>query len=428
MKRKIIISFFIILIILGIVIKKSDHAAIPEPLSHIPWWGVQSVDTMKYSRDLSAEKMSDPSFDSVIDQQVRDIAEIGATHVGIATPYDEEFVPMLKRWVNAARKYNLRVWFRGNFSGWEEWFGYPKMSRDEHIIKTQNFILNHPDLFSDGDIFSGCPECENGGPGDPRRTGDTTGHRLFLIAEYQMEKQSFQKVGKQVSVGYNSMNFDVATLVMDKKTTAALGGVVTIDHYVNTPEQLVRDIQALSLQSGGKIFLGEFGVPIPDINGKLSDKEQAQWITDALEKLVDEPTVIGLNYWVGVGGSTQIWDSEGNSKPAVLVLRAFFNPRILEGTVADQYNRPIKNVEVLSSRKNVKTDLSGHFSVPIIESDIRLSASAKGYTNAELTIDENSQNVTIIIEKKYDNLFQMVLDRLQVLFFKLTKLASFSSL
>jgi len=428
MKRIAIITLFIAIVTLWVVIKNIDHAAIPEPLSHVPWWNVQSVDTMKYSRDLTAEKIKDPSFDAVIDQQIRDIAEIGATHVAIATPYDEEFVPMLKRWVNAARKYNLRVLFRGNFSGWEEWFGYPEISREQHLIKTQNFILSHPDLFVNGDIFSGCPECENGGPGDPRRTGDVEGHRQFLIAEYQMEKEAFQKIGKQISVGYNSMNFDVATLIMDKKTTAALGGIVTIDHYVKTPEQLASDVKILSMTSAGKIFLGEFGVPIPDIHGKLTDKEQAQWITNALEKLVDEPSVVGLNYWVGVGGSTEIWDGEGNPKLAVVVLRSFFNPRILEGTVADQYNRPIRYAEVLSSRKNVTTDLSGHFSLPIIESDIRLSASAKGYTNAELTIDENSQNVTIIIEKKYDNLFQTILDRLQLLFSKLARLASFSSM
>lgn len=428
MKRIIIISILIAIVTLWMVAKNINHAAIPEPLPHVPWWNVQSVDTMKYSRDLTAEKINDPSFDAVIDQHVRDIAEIGATHVAIATPYDEEFVPMLKRWVNAARKYNLRVWFRGNFSGWEEWFGYPEISREEHMVKTQNFILNHPDLFVDGDIFSGCPECENGGPGDPRRTGDIEGHRLFLIAEYRMEKEAFQKIGKEVSVGYNSMNFDVATLVMDKKTTASLGGIVTIDHYVSSPDNLIRDIQTLSQQSNGKIFLGEFGVPIPDINGKLSDQEQAQWITDALEKLVDEPSVVGLNYWVGAGGSTQIWNDDGSPKPAVLVLRSYFNPAILEGTVADQYNRPIRNVEVLSSRKNVKTDLAGHFSIPIIESDARLTASAKGYTNAELTIDENSQNVKIIIEKKYDNLFQLIIDRLQLLFSKLVRLASFSSL
>ena len=70
------------------------------------------------------------------------------------------------------RKHGLSVWFRGNFSGWEEWFGYPKIKAYEHINKTRNFIINNPELFADGDIFTSCPECENGGPGDPRDTNN----------------------------------------------------------------------------------------------------------------------------------------------------------------------------------------------------------------------------------------------------------------
>jgi len=71
------------------------------------WWQIQSVDTMKYSRDIAREKLDDPTFDSIIDRQVKDIAATGATHVAVGTPYDEEFVPFLTRWVNAARKYKL---------------------------------------------------------------------------------------------------------------------------------------------------------------------------------------------------------------------------------------------------------------------------------------------------------------------------------
>ena len=97
------------------------------------FWEVQSIDTMKYSRDLSREKLKDPSFDTVIDRQVKAIAETGATHVAISTPYDEEFLPILKRWASAARNYNLKIWFRGNWSGWEKWFDYKSISREEHI-------------------------------------------------------------------------------------------------------------------------------------------------------------------------------------------------------------------------------------------------------------------------------------------------------
>ena len=85
---------------------------------------------MKYSRDLAREKLDDPSFDKIIDKQMADISATGANYVAIGTPYDAEFIPMLKRWVASARKHNLHVWFRGNFSGWEEWFDYPKIDHD----------------------------------------------------------------------------------------------------------------------------------------------------------------------------------------------------------------------------------------------------------------------------------------------------------
>jgi hypothetical protein len=78
---------------------------------------IQAIDTMKYSRDKAREGLSD----EVIESQVRAIKESGATHVALGTPYDPEFVPFMKKWVTAARKYGLLVWFRGNASGWEKW-------------------------------------------------------------------------------------------------------------------------------------------------------------------------------------------------------------------------------------------------------------------------------------------------------------------
>lgn len=282
---------------------------------------------MKYSRDLSREKLQDQSFNTVIDTQVQNIAKTGATHVAIATPYDEEFVPILTRWVQAARKYKLHVWFRGNFSGWEKWFDYPEISRDEHIAKTQLFILSHADLFVDGDVFSACPECENGGPGDPRRTGDITGHRNFLIAEYAVTKSAFKQVNKKVTSNYNSMNGDVARAIMDKETTSKLDGIVVIDHYVATPEQLTNDIREIANQAQGKVVLGEFGAPIPDINGDMTEAEQAAWLESALRKLITNKNLIGVNYWVNVGGSTALWNDTGLPKKAVNTITKYFSHR-----------------------------------------------------------------------------------------------------
>ncbi len=286
---------------------------------------IRSIDTVKYSRDIAREKGQDLSFDAVIDQHVSDIASTGASHVALGVPYDEEFIPFLKRWVSLARKRDLKIWFRGNFSGWEEWFGYKKIDRANHIKLTEEFILKNADLFEDGDIFTPCPECENGGPGDPRHTRDILGYRNFLISENNTAKEAFSKIGKKVLSGYYSMNGDVARLIMDKQTTSALGGIVVVDHYVKTPKILIEDIKDYVKISGGKVILGEFGVPIPDINGDISEEEQAKWLEEAFIGFKQIPELIGVNYWVSYGGTTELWRANGQAKQAVDVIKKYYS-------------------------------------------------------------------------------------------------------
>lgn len=324
--KKILIIFIVgfTLTLSLLYLQRTASFDILSPLSR-HYWDVQSIDTMKYSRDSAREKLKDPSFDAVIDRQMADIAATGANYVAIGTPYDEEFYPFLKRWVKAARKYKLHVWFRGNFSGWEGWFDYPRMTREMHTVKTEEFILNNKDLFEDGDIFTSCPECENGIKieyGDPKSLGQ---HREFLITEYQAVKRMFFQIGQDVKANYYSMNGDIAKALMDKPTTAALDGIVVIDHYVGTPTQLAEDVQLLIDQSGGSIVLGEFGAPIPDIHGEMSEEEQANWIDEAFRLLAHMPEVKGVNYWVNTGGSTELWKLNGQPKLAVSVLKKYYS-------------------------------------------------------------------------------------------------------
>lgn len=333
MKKIVFILLFILSIVLIVFYPKPEENK--EEATH--FWQVQSIDTMKYSRDVAREKLGDSFFDSVIERQVKDIAEAKATHVAIGTPYDEEFIPFLKRWVDAARKNNLKVWFRGNWSGWEKWFGYKSIDRRAHIEKTVKFILDNNDLFEDGDIFAACNECENGGAGDPRHNGDATGHREFLIEEYKETKNAFEKIGKNVASNYNSMNGDVANLIMDKETTRAMDGIVVVDHYVAGPDQLIIDLKALSKKSGGKIVLGEFGVPIPDIHGKMSEKEQSEWLGIVLGKMFDMEQIIGLNYWTNVGSSTELWDTKGNSREAVDVIKKYYKENLSRSPLETGY-------------------------------------------------------------------------------------------
>jgi len=360
---------------------------------------------MKYSRDPSAQYLSNmPELNKVSDQMAKDIAATGATHMVVDTPYDDQFLPILKVWVAAARKYNLHVWYRGNWSGWENWFGYASITRDQHIQKTKDFIIKNPDLFQEGDIFTACPECENGGPGDPRLNGDAAGHRAFLIAEYKMMTETFRGIGKNVQVNYNSMNGDVARLIMDKETTAALGGVVVIDHYVKTPAELNYDISQIAQNSGGQVILGEFGAPIPDIHGNMTDDQQADWIKQSLNLLASNPDLAGLNYWTNMGGSTAIWTDKGVAKPAVAVITSYFKPQTIDGTIKNTLGSNIDQAIVQSTEKRVVTE-NGNYEIAFVNGDEQVTISADGYITQKMPISQLKSQSNVILEVENPNLW-----------------------
>jgi len=363
------------------------------------FWSVQSVDTVKYSRDLARQMLYDASFLQIIDQQVREIAGIGATHVAIGTPYDKEFIPVLRMWVNAARQHGLSVWFRGNWSGWEGWFEYPAISREEHIQKTKKFILDNKSLFQDGDIFTACPECENGGPGDPRNTGDAQGHRKFLMDEYKTTQDSFERIGKRVTSNYLSMNGDIARLIMDEPTTEVLGGIVAIDHYVSSPARLVADVKAIARQSGGRVVLSEFGVPVPDVHGVMQEWEQAQWIQNAFKELIAMPEVVGVNYWTGYGGSTALWREDGAPKASVEVMREYFIPETISGYVKDTLDRPVEGALVAHPYGSVVSKKNGFFAFPYRGRSIAITVTREGYDSRTISLEVPSKEIFITLSQ-----------------------------
>jgi hypothetical protein len=358
-------------------------------------WSIQSIDVMKYSRDLAKEKLGDLEFNKTIDNQINVIASTGATHVAIGVPYDEEFLPIMRRWVSSARNHNLKVWFRGNLSGWEGWFDFKKIDRATHTKMISEYIVKNADLFEDGDLFSSCPECENGGPGDPRHVGDVDGYRNFLVEQTDMVRQSFRKIGKEILPNLHSMNGDVARLVMDKETTAHVGGYVVVDHYVSTPEKLVGDLRDLAKQSGGSIILGEFGAPIPDIHGNMTEQQQAVWVSKALDLLAKERSVVGLNYWTSFGGSTKLWNDNGTERAAANVLRGHFKPAQFKSQVVTWFDIPVGRAQISEDGKDpIITDNRGYFSLPLVEGS-ELTVTKRGFNQYRSPI---ASNLKIVLE------------------------------
>ncbi len=382
--------------------QSAKNITCPAP-SQQTFWKIQSIDTMKQSRDLARAKKNDKSFEREIDQQVSAISSTGATHITIDTPYDPEFIPFLKKWIASARKYNLKIWFKGNWSGWEGWFNYPKnLSRRQHQQKTIAFILQYPEFFEDGDIFSPCPECENGGPGDPRQNKNAVSHQQFIIKEFEACNKSFKKINKKVLVLF-PMNNDVAKMIMDKKTTAALGGYVTTDHYSKSHQQLIEDLRQLAINSGGKIVLGEFGLPIPDIHGQISPKKQAEWIKALLKDLSIHKKIIGVNYWVNKGGSTAIWQNNNEAKPAVNILRKAFKPQVFYGRIVDEFNQSIKSAEIKSQNYSTGTNQQGCFFLLVWPQEKSLfTIKADNFNDKNITLNNQSKSYQKIVLSQKD--------------------------
>lgn len=355
-------------------------------------WNVQSIDTMKLSRD----SVKDTHVD--IASWVKKVADLHANYIAIDTPYDEEFYPVLKKWVTEARKNNLHVWFRGNFSGWEGWFNYPKLqSVDQHYKLTQTFIIKHPDIFLDGDIYTPAPEPENGIIGDPRISDKKAKEfNTFLITSYTTCLNAMTIIHKHVACGYFSVNGDIAHDILTKETVNILGEVV-IDHYVNNVTEMTDEVDYLYQKFNKPIIIGEFGAPLDDINGQMDEKQQAEFVRTILQSLYIRKTYIqGFNYWVINGGSTELFTTSGGQKQVATVLKNYFNPETVSGAVQDGAGASIKNIIVNAWTNNTKTDKNGYFSFLIPRGTaLTISINDKKYKQYSHTLLSN-QNITNI--------------------------------
>lgn len=348
----------IIIIIIVVTAINSVHAA--------ALWPISSVDTMKFSRDISRE----PDILTRIPKYVASVAKLSPTHIAIATPYNEEFYPVLSTWVKEARKYNMKVWFRGNWAEWEGWFGYKKFTDyKDHHQKTYDFILSHKELFEDGDIFTPAPEPENGGLGDPRGSSERTKKfQEFLITSYDTCEKARIAIQATFKCGYFSVNGDVARESLTKEVVAKTGKVVVIDHYVKKNDKLIQDIQSLHEKYDATIVLGEYGAPIPDIHGTMTEIQQADYIAESYAKVLSLGSIVeGINYWTAFGGSTKLFNDNGEERKAVSTIESFYNPPTLTGIITDQFGNKIENakISVLDGALTSLTDQRGLYTIAL---------------------------------------------------------------
>jgi hypothetical protein len=287
---------------------------------------------MKQSRDnaqaiLQGLQENSEHMQGIINQEVRDIAALHTTHVAIGTPYDDQFLPVAQAYFKSAREHGLNVWWRSNFSEFEKdsgnpnqgWFGYQHnpnfMEQPQRIAQ---FIEQNGSLFRQGDIFTPWPEPEN--VIDFNNQKDA--YQSLLLADYQVS-QPLRDRG--ILAGYFSMNGDVAKN-LDPQIVQQIGNVVVVDHYVRTPQEMGDEIDALHQRyPGAEIVIGEFGAPIPDLNGSMDPQRQADFVGQLLNQIKRRGRIVkGLNYWDDIQGTTAIENTLADFRPVYKVLQNIF--------------------------------------------------------------------------------------------------------
>lgn len=398
MHKNLLKSCLAIILVMGLILpwqtnSQSTSTTFTEPNR---LWDYQCLDTMKFSRDTARQFMSErEEANEFIKKEIDIIKSFGANCLAVATPYDEEFIPILEEWVNAAHDANLKVWFRGNFSGWENWFDYPKFTNEQqHHTATRNFLQKHNNLLKPGDIFTPAPEAENGIIGNPWES-EARKERLrkFVTDSYKICSDTLIEVGKvEVKCGYFSANGDVAEKVYNPDTIANTGGVVVIDHYIKTSQRMSDDIQRLAENQKANVAIGEFGGPIPDINGTMTEDEQEKFVRELLRVFYEQKDKITLiNYWVLRGGSTTLINDDGTEREVVEAIKDYYQPGKLNIKVVNTLGQSVDNVEVKTEDgvQNLVTDEDGELGITLPAGDSILKVIKQDY-------EEKSESVKIM--------------------------------
>lgn len=406
---KVVLFFFTMMLMVGIALSLTFLSLKEEGVSttkrtasqRLTLFPDQCIDTMKVSRDRARELGSDPNARVVINRSIREIASMGATCVAVGTPYDDEFIPYLTLWVEEARTAKLRVWFRGNWAGWEGWFNYPKnLTPEARLIKTVAFIKKYPNLFQDGDIFSPSVEPENGGPFTPINSPEKSRQlKSYLLKEQTTVREAFQAIRKNVSTSRVSLSGGVAKQVIDKELLLALDNIVTLDHYVSDPKGIPEFIQLFQDPYKAHLVFGEFGAPIPDLNGEMSEAQQAAFVDKLLwEFFLERDVVEGVNYWTLSDSSTQLINSDGTERQVVTVIKKYFMPGKVSVTVQDQRGHPLPGVVVSTQNATVttRTDRFGRAELLLPQGSYTITVMSPTGKKHEVEVTLASQDEVVI--------------------------------
>ncbi len=266
----------------------------------------------------------------------------------------------MKAWADTMHAAGLHVMYRGNWNKWAGDYGQPKLSystnpaipyessgglqavlsgsdTSSYIGMTYQWIVSHPDIFQDGDIFEPFGEDQNNGIANgPQGTSaancpkgicqfpSTPAFNQWIDDVVQAEQAAFRKIGKNVTSGWLGLSGDSYQYVTQNALSYTTA--YNMDHFATSYSTFTFDIIASHNTFPDKQIVLEWG----DINGADDTPQAVANTTDQyMSWLAQQSYVAGFEYWYESGQgngarSAAIDYNTGKMTPAGQIVAKWF--------------------------------------------------------------------------------------------------------
>lgn len=304
------------------------------------------------------------------------VKNLGPNYIALAVPYDNP--TKYANYIADARTKGFSVYHRSHPFAWEGDNSFkPYIGRQEYLDMAYNFIISHPTLFADGDLFGMTVEPTNANDNGNYtfRTPETSGGTFTYSKFNQFQKdcvayanEAFRVIGKSVATFPLSTTLSCLNLngqVLDSgdggnsnglgnaDIVQYFGGILAIDHYMDnsyrstTPygTRYASDLDKIHAAFPDcKIMIGEIGFPVAS---SLSDQEQYNTFKQIIEALQARSYIIGVNFWVHMASNTAsiFGDSGGTIAPEGRLARQAIKGAFEQGNAT--FGRPLSGARTV---------------------------------------------------------------------------------
>lgn len=309
-------------------------AIAPVEVTH-PTWQIQSVSTMKDSKDIVCH----PQSQAYIEKWVDTAKQLGVNYIALETPYDSpscgDALTYTKLWIAIIRSRGLHVWHRHAFLSFEGIYSTTKDPNKNYLQMIADYIKANPDLFAADDIFTPMPEPQNGGisgitycPQNICMFSSKETFNQWLRDAMDVSQSAFASInlGGRIKIGYFGFDGFVTwgnnnsqwSGILEDATVEKMGNI-TIDHY---PEA-VGDTMAEDLQKLRKkypktpIVIGEWG--------SIGNGDTVAQVMSTMGAVAADNNIAGFNYWqMSNGGNEALVNADLSPKPNFAAVQSFF--------------------------------------------------------------------------------------------------------